>query len=148
MGDRVRVGDLESALLQIVAVIEQRAADKNALFGSTTTRTSEEFTRMSRLAGPSTRSILYCSPEQPPPMTATRKAPVCAALFFKQRTQLARRVLGHFDETLVADLVIDSRRWGGGVVHPARSRCVAEYSRSGAFQSAEGLIGHPEMDAP
>ena len=30
---------------------------------------------MSRLAGPSTRSILYCNPEQPPPMTATRSAP-------------------------------------------------------------------------
>src|SRR6476646_59235 len=30
---------------------------------------------MSRGAGPSTRSILYCRPEQPPPITARRKAP-------------------------------------------------------------------------
>src|SRR5438067_10739797 len=50
---------------------------KSALFGSTTTRTLEDSTMMSRLAGPSTRSILYCNPEQPPPITATRSAP-CA----------------------------------------------------------------------
>src|SRR5205807_8882270 len=31
---------------------------------------------MSRLAGPSCRSILYCRPEQPPPTTATRSTPV------------------------------------------------------------------------
>src|SRR6266550_1088300 len=31
---------------------------------------------MSRLAGPSWRSILYCRPEQPPPTTATRSTPV------------------------------------------------------------------------
>src|SRR5215468_9311201 len=30
---------------------------------------------MSRGAGPSTKSILYCRPEQPPPITATRRAP-------------------------------------------------------------------------
>src|SRR6267143_4727641 len=47
----------------------------NALFGSITTRTFDESTRMSRGAGPSTKSILYLSPEQPPPMTATRNAP-------------------------------------------------------------------------
>src|SRR5258708_34930558 len=31
---------------------------------------------MSRFAGLSCKSILYCSPEQPPPMTATRSTPV------------------------------------------------------------------------
>src|SRR5262249_11903831 len=31
---------------------------------------------MSRLAGPSCRSILYCSPEQPPPPAATRSTPL------------------------------------------------------------------------
>src|SRR5205807_4665924 len=47
----------------------------SALFGSTRTRTFDDCTMMSRFAGPSTRSILYCNPEQPPPMTATLKAP-------------------------------------------------------------------------
>src|SRR6185369_10895807 len=32
-------------------------------------------TRMSRFAGASCKSILYCSPEQPPPTTATRSTP-------------------------------------------------------------------------
>src|SRR5580658_6975108 len=31
---------------------------------------------MSRLAGPSCKSILYWRPEQPPPMTATRNTPL------------------------------------------------------------------------
>src|SRR5260370_8792535 len=31
---------------------------------------------MSRLAGPSCKSILYCRPEQPPPTTATRSTPL------------------------------------------------------------------------
>src|SRR5947199_3033936 len=48
---------------------------KSALFGSTTIRTLEVGTRMSRSFGPSTRSMAYCNPEQPPPTTARRKAP-------------------------------------------------------------------------
>src|SRR5262249_29854247 len=47
----------------------------SALFGSITTRTFCVSIIMSRFAGPSTRSILYCNPEHPPPITATRKAP-------------------------------------------------------------------------
>src|ERR1700748_98077 len=48
----------------------------SALFGATTPRTLDDPTIMSRFAGPSTRSILYCKPEHPPPITATRNAPV------------------------------------------------------------------------
>src|SRR4051812_7661820 len=54
---------------------------KSALFGSTTTRTFADCTMMSRFAGPSTRSILYCNPEHPPPITATRNAPVARPCF-------------------------------------------------------------------
>src|SRR3954467_12845979 len=54
---------------------------KSALLGSTTTRTFDDSTMMSRLAGPSTKSILYCNPEQPPPITATRSAPVARPCF-------------------------------------------------------------------
>src|SRR5688572_27583051 len=48
----------------------------NALFGSTTTRMPEDSTRISRLAGASCKSILYCNPEHPPPITATRNTPL------------------------------------------------------------------------
>src|SRR5437660_1411785 len=41
---------------------------------------------MSRLAGASCKSILYCRPEQPPPTTATRRTPL-------GRPCLARRVV-------------------------------------------------------
>src|SRR5438046_811291 len=47
----------------------------NALFGSTTNFTLEVGTMMSRSFGPSTKSMVYCSPEQPPPTTANRSAP-------------------------------------------------------------------------
>src|SRR6267378_8107908 len=60
----------------------------SALLGSTTTRTFEVCTRMSRLAGPSTRSILYCKPEQPPPITATRSAPFGLPCFSKSELNL------------------------------------------------------------
>src|SRR5437868_12058468 len=61
----------------------------SALLGSISTRTSDERTRMSRGAGPSTKSILYWSPEQPPPMTATRNAPCGRPCF--SRSDLSRR---------------------------------------------------------
>src|SRR2546421_6879952 len=61
---------------------------KSALFGSTTTRTFDDSTMMSRFAGPSTRSILYCSPEQPPPMIATRKAPWARPCFCRSDMSL------------------------------------------------------------
>ena len=48
---------------------------EGALLGSTTTLMPAVSTRMSRLAGASCKSILYCSPEQPPPTTATRSTP-------------------------------------------------------------------------
>src|SRR5438445_4331968 len=60
-----------------------------ALLGSTTTRTFDVWTRMSRLAGPSTRSILYCNPEQPPPITATRNAPLGLPCFSKSEVNLS-----------------------------------------------------------
>src|SRR5438874_5507066 len=45
---------------------------------------------ISRLAGASCRSILYCSPEQPPPTTATRRTPLARpCLVSKELTFLA-----------------------------------------------------------
>ena len=61
----------------------------NALLGSTTIRTLAEWTRISRGAGPSTRSILYCKPEQPPPITARRNAPSGRPCFSSK--ELSRR---------------------------------------------------------
>jgi hypothetical protein len=61
----------------------------NALLGSTTIRTLAEWTKMSRGAGPSTKSILYCRPEQPPPITARRKAPSGRPCFSSR--ELSRR---------------------------------------------------------
>ena len=70
----------------------------SALLGSTTIRTLYDRTRISRGAGPSTRSILYCRPEQPPPITARRKAP-CGWPCFSS-SELRRRAA--FSVTLIS----------------------------------------------
>ena len=81
MRGRIRIRHLKSALLQIVAVVEKRSADKERAFRIDHHADIGDCTRMSRFAGPSTRSILYCRPEQPPPITATRNAPVARPCF-------------------------------------------------------------------
>src|SRR3954453_16915856 len=53
----------------------------NALLGSTTTLIPADSTRMSRLAGASCRSILYCRPEHSPPTTAPRSTPFARPCF-------------------------------------------------------------------
>src|SRR3954451_11750060 len=45
-------------------------------------------TRISRLAGASCKSILYCNPEQPPPTTATRSTPEGRPCFVKSELTL------------------------------------------------------------
>jgi cytidyltransferase-like protein len=76
----------------------------SALLGSITTFTPLLGTMMSRSRGPSTRSILYCNPEQPPPTTAMRSAPSglpclsrmprkCAAAGVSTRTSFSLPIL-------------------------------------------------------
>ena len=71
---------------------------KSALLGSTTIWTLQERTRISRGAGPSTRSILYWRPEHPPPITASRRAP-CGRPCFSSN-ELSRRAA--FSVTLIS----------------------------------------------
>ncbi len=66
---------------------------------------------MSRLAGPSTRSILYCNPEQPPPMTETLSAPCGPTLPLQQLRELRRSASGNLHQTLIPDLVFYFTHW-------------------------------------
>src|ERR1700687_1869485 len=51
-----------------------------------------ELTRISRLAGPSCKSILYCSSEQPPPTTATRRTPCSLPCFCRRELTVCAAV--------------------------------------------------------
>ena len=84
---------------------------KSALLGSTTTRTFCDCTRMSRLAGPSTKIHFVLQPGTTAADHRYAQRALRAALFFEERNQFARGVFGHLDQALVADLVIDPRVW-------------------------------------
>ena len=116
MRDRVRVRDFEAALLQIVAVIQNRAADEERAFwidhhahiagldhDVAIRRTIDE---IHLVLQPGTAAADHGHPQ------GSLRAP----LLLQKRRELARGVLGHFDETLVPDLEFDLavRRIGCG----------------------------------
>ncbi len=70
----VGIFHLEAAV-QRADVIQLAAGDVKRALGINDHAHAAASTRMSRFAGPSCKSILYCRPEQPPPTTATRKTP-------------------------------------------------------------------------
>src|ERR1051325_7777110 len=68
-------------------------------------------TRMSREAGASCKSILYCSPEQPPPTTATRSTP-CGRFCFVRSELTFSAALG----VTLMSRSSPTRKLGAGVV--------------------------------
>src|SRR5947199_481381 len=121
---------------------------KSALLGSTTIRTLDDRTRVSRGAGPSTRSILYCRPEQPPPITARRKAP-CGRPCFSS-SELRRRAA--FSVTLISfslPILIPFAGWlsftdyavAGANACPTKSLIVAAVAKcSSAIRSTSARV--------
>src|ERR1700730_4771382 len=107
MGDRVRVGDFEAALLQIFAVIEHRSADEERALW---------IDNQAHVGGWNENGALFGAVHQihrrlQSGTTAANyrqtQSAVRISFLFEQRRQLTRRVLGHFDQAFVADLVID-----------------------------------------
>src|SRR5438874_430044 len=80
---------------------------------------------MSRLAGPSCKSILYCSPEQPPPTTATRSTP------------LGRPCLASRELTLFAALGLSLIR---------RSSPVRKAGAAVGLVTVFAIIGRPQLN--
>ena len=63
---------------------------------------------MSRLAGWSCKSILYCNPEQPPPTTATRKTPPGRPCFCRSELTFCAAV-----EVTLINRSSPTRKFGG-----------------------------------
>ncbi len=106
MRDRIRVRDFEPALLQIVAVIKNRAANEERAFwidNYAHARSRDHDVAIGR-AIDQIHFVL-----QPGTATTDDGDAQCAlrpALFLEQRGETARGRLGHFHQTLVADLVV------------------------------------------
>ena len=88
MGDRIRVRYFEAAFLQIVAVIEQRSADKER------TLRIDDYADIGRLhhdvaiRGAIDEVHFVLQPGAPPPITATRSAPVARPCFSRSELSL------------------------------------------------------------
>ena len=84
---------------------------KSALLGSTTTRTLcglDEDVAIGRSID-QIHFVLQAGTTATDHRDAQRA--LRPALFFEERNQFARRVFGHLDQALIADLVIDPRVW-------------------------------------
>ena len=81
---------------------------KRALLGSITTRTSPVSTRISRLAGPSTKSHLVLQPRAAPAHHGNAQGTQFESpLFLQQTPQTIRSTGEHFDEFFVPQLDVD-----------------------------------------
>ena len=109
MRHSIRIGDFESAFLQIFAEIEQRAANEKRTLGIDD---DADILRLNKdVAVGGAIDKIHFILQAGTAATDYRHAQ-CAlrpALFFEERDQFARRVFGHLDQALIADLVIDSR---------------------------------------
>jgi len=116
--DRIRIGDFETAFLQVFAVIEDRTANEECALW---------IDNQTHVGGWNKNVAVFGAVDQVHGILQARasssdhsqtQSAVWSALFFQQRSQLARRILGHFDQALVANLVIDCRRsWLFGGLH-------------------------------
>lgn len=111
MSDGVRVRHLKAALLQVIAEIQHRAADKKRAFridyhahtlgldeNVTVGRTIDQ---IHLVLQPRTTAADHRDPQR------TVRAP----LFLEKRNELARSILRYPDEAFVADLIFDIAVW-------------------------------------
>ena len=120
MGHRIGIGDFEAPFLQVIAVIEEGAADKERAFWIDHDANIGRLHQNVAIGRPVDEVHFVLQPGTTP---ANHCDPQCAhraSLFLQERIQFSRGVLGHLDETLVADLVIDGDSWKRRVGHEER----------------------------
>ena len=111
MRHRIWIGDFESAFLEVVAEVEERSADEQGAFRidhDSDVRGLHHDVAIRRTIH-EVHFILQAgaSPANDGHAQGTRGAP----LLFQERIQFSRCILGDFDETLVANLVINGGGW-------------------------------------
>ena len=109
MRDRIRIGDFETAFLQVFAVIEDRTADEEcALWIDNQTHVGGWNKNVAVFGAVHQVHGVLQARASTPDHSQTQSA-VWISFLFEQRRQFARRGLGYFDQAFVADLVIDGR---------------------------------------
>ena len=111
MRDRVGVGDLEPAFLQIVAIIEELSADEERTFRIDHDPDVGRLHHDVAIRRAIHEIHLVLQTRAAAANHGDAESTGRASLFFQERIQFPRSVLRDLDETLVADLVIDR---GGG----------------------------------
>ena len=111
MGNGIRISDLETAFLEVVAVIQERSAYEKRTFRI------DHHTDIGRLHHDvAIRRTVHEIPFVLQAGAASAdhghaERPCSPALFFQERIEFTRGVLGHFDQPLIANLVIDGGWW-------------------------------------
>ena len=112
MRDRVRVGDLESAFLEVIAVIEERTADEERAFRIDHDADVRRLHHDVAVRRAVHKIHLVLQPRAAPADHGHAESAGGATLFFQERIQFPRSVLRDLDETFVANLVIEGCGWG------------------------------------
>jgi hypothetical protein len=141
MRDRVRIRDLEPALLQIVAVIQERPTHKKRAFGIDYDANIRRLDQDVPIRRPVYEIHLVLQPRATPADHRHSQRARRASLFLEKRIQFPGRVLRDLDESLIADLVVDRRSRIRRVGHTTSVLSAAlpasRASRNGRFETAD-----------
>ena len=133
MRDRVRIRHFEAAFLQVVAIIEDGAADEKCALRINYDPYVGRLDHDVAVGRAIDQIHLVLQPGAAAADHRHAQCPLGAPLLLQERDEFARGVLRHFDETLIADLEFDFARGRRGCGHEgiyAASRHVAKWRRA------------------
>jgi len=113
MRDRIRVGDFETAFLQVLAVIEDRTADEECALWIDNQTHIGSWNKNVAVFGAIHQVHGVLQARAAAADYSQTQGAVWISFLFEQRRQFARRGLGDFDQAFVADLVIEGRGFCG-----------------------------------
>ena len=120
MGHRIRIRYFESAFLQIVAVIQERSAHKKRALGIDHHADIGRLHHDVAIRGPVHEIHFVLQPGAASAYHGHAKCSCGPALFFQERIEFARGILGYLDQPLVTNFVIDRGGLDGGFGHGER----------------------------
>lgn len=111
MRHRIWIGDFEATFLEVVAKIEKRSADEQGAFRIDHDSDVRGLHHDVAIRRAIHEIHLILEAGASAPNDGHAQGTCNAPLLFQERIQFSRGVLGNFDETLVANLVINGGGW-------------------------------------
>ena len=121
MRNCVWIRNLKSALLQIFAIIEEGATNEERALGIDYHTHIFGLHHNVAIGGSVDQVHFVLQTGAAAANHGDTQGAVRSSLFLQQRDEFARGVFCHFDQTFVANLVVDPRTWGGRI-HGKKSR--------------------------